>query len=137
MTVEEIKVDYYYKKRAKIIAKYIDIKTGIEITIEETNGHVEDEYETEQKEFEEYDFIEVEGETKGSLEDKPKEVKYYYIRKADVEVKYLEEGTDKILSEHDIIKGHVGDKYKTEEKEIEGYELVKEKLPENAKGKME
>ena len=49
MKVEVIKVDYYYKKRAKLIVRYIDKLTEEEIKVEEKNGHIGDEYITEQK----------------------------------------------------------------------------------------
>ena len=59
-----------------------------------------------------------------------------------VKVQYLEEGTEKVLYEtedgkdHETIEGSVYDKYETKEKEIEYYELVEEKYPENASGTM-
>ncbi len=59
-----------------------------------------------------------------------------------VKVYYLEEGTEKVLyttedgQEYVEIKGNVYDEYNTEEKEINNYQLVVEKYPENSKGTM-
>ena len=62
---------------------------------------------------------------------------------ATVKVYHLEEETEKILyrteegTEYEQIQGHVNDKYKTKEKQIEYYELVQEKYPQNSQGTME
>ncbi|MBP3502386.1 MAG: MucBP domain-containing protein [Clostridia bacterium] len=55
---------------------------------------------------------------------------------AKVIVKYLEDGTEKSLSDEDIKNGNVYDKYQTEPKDINYYELVKEKYPQNSTGSM-
>ena len=69
-------------------------------------------------------------------------VKYYYKRKAEVEIKYLEkdntpeDDTDnQELAEEEIIEGHIGDNYETEQKEIPYYNFVEK--TENDKGTME
>ena len=62
---------------------------------------------------------------------------------AKVIIKYLEEGTEKVLykteagEDYEEIQGYVNQEYKTAPKEIKYYELVKDKYPENNKGKME
>ena len=61
-------------------------------------------------------------------------VKYYYARKAEVEVKYLEKGTDYEVAEGEIISGHVGDKYETEQKDVPYYKFVEK--TDNWEGKM-
>ncbi len=61
---------------------------------------------------------------------------------AKVIIKYLEEGTEKPIykgedgKEYEEIDGFIGDKYETKEKEIQYYELVKEKYPNNNNGIM-
>ena len=40
-------------------------------------------------------------------------------------VKYLEEGTDRVLAEQEEITGRVGTEYTTEQKEIEGYDFIR------------
>ena len=72
---------------------------------------------------------------KNVTEDKHIVVEYEKIP-ARVVVKYLEDGTEKELSKEVEINGLIDDEYKTYENEIEGYEIVKDKYPTNAKGNM-
>ena len=51
-------------------------------------------------------------------------VKYYYQRKAQVEVKYIEKETGYELEEPITLEGYVGDKYETQEKEIKYYKFI-------------
>ena len=55
---------------------------------------------------------------------------------ATVKVQYLEDETEIPVSEEEIQNGYVNDKYKTDPKQIEYYDLVEEKYPENSEGKM-
>ena len=59
-------------------------------------------------------------------------VTYYYSRNTTVKVVYEDENQEEL--EKEIIEGHEGDEYKTEEKTIKGYELVE--VPKNAEGVM-
>ena len=68
-------------------------------------------------------------------EDKHIVVEYEKIP-AKVIIQYLEEGTEKPVSEEEIKEGYVNDKYITEPKEIPYYEFVEEKYPENNEGTM-
>ena len=61
-------------------------------------------------------------------------VNYYYIRKTDVVVKYIDKVTGKEIIPEEIINGHEGDEYNTETKEISGYDLVE--VPKNKDGIM-
>ena len=135
MTEEVIEVNYYYEKQAKVKVEYIDKQTGNKLDEDEIQGHVGDSYETEEKQFEGYDLVEKPSNSKGEMEEEEIVVKYYYERKAEVEVKYLEKGTDYEVSPTETIEGHVGDKYETEEKEIPYYKFVEK--TENYKGEME
>ena len=135
MTEEVIEVNYYYEKQAKVKVEYIDKQTGNKLDEDEIQGHVGDSYETEEKQFEGYDLVEKPSNSKGEMEEEEIVVKYYYERKAEVEVKYLEKGTDYEVSPTETIEGHVGDKYETEEKEIPYYKFVEK--TENHKGEME
>ena len=58
----------------------------------------------------------------------------YEKRPGRVVVKFLEEGTGKELSEEFEINGITDDEYKVYPKAIEGYEVVKDKYPQNEKG---
>ena len=136
MTREVIEVDYYYIKKANVRVEYIDKLTEEKLTEDVIiSGHENDEYKTEQKEFEGYDFIEVVGETEGVMNpDEEIIITYYYLKPATVVVRYLEEETEKELEQEDVILGHEGDEYVTGAKEIEYYKISK--LPDNAAGTM-
>ena len=135
MTEEEIVVNYYYIKQAKVKVEYIDKQTGEKLDKEEIEGHVGDSYETEEKEFDGYDLVEKPSNGKGEMIEEQIIVKYYYERKAEVEIKYLEKETEFEIATSETIEGHVGDKYETEQKEIPYYKFVEK--TENYKGKME
>ena len=128
---------YYIRKDAKVIVKYLEKDTN-EVLDESANyiinGKVFDEYETEQKEFEGYTFVESTNNTIGTMTENEIEVIYYYKKQATVKVEYIDKQTGEKLDEEEI-KGNVGDSYETKEKEIEGYELIE--IPSNSKGKME
>lgn len=67
------------------------------------------------------------------------DVIYYYTLNKNykrVIIKYFDEETNKEIVQEDIINGYLNSDYETQPKVIEGYELVKEKLPNNAKGKL-
>ena len=165
MTKEEIILNYYYEKiSAGVIEKHIDEKTNEIIESKVYEGNEGDRYSTEAKEFEGYDLVEekIPENAEGEMTVELIEVKYYYIRKANVKVEYIDKATgeniQELTSNEDIddneesnipgdnnnfkdsteyIYGHEGDKYSTTEKVFEGYELVKEMYPENAEGYME
>ena len=134
MTEEKIEVIYYYIKQATVKIEYIDKDTGEKISEEEIKGHEGDPYEAEEKEFDGYDLVEVPQNSKGEMQEKEIVVKYYYKRKAEVEIQYLEKDTNYKLAETEKIEGYVGDKYETESKQIPYYNLVEQ--TENTKGQM-
>ena len=135
MTEKEIVVNYYYIKQAKVKVEYIDKLTGEKLDEEEIQGHVGDSYETEEKRFDGYDLVEKPSNSTGEMTEEEIVVKYYYERKAEVEVKYLEKGTEYEIAESEIIEGYVGDKYETEQKEIPYYNFVEK--TDNDKGTMQ
>ncbi len=55
---------------------------------------------------------------------------------ARVVIKYIDENSGNEVAEKEIIEGFVNDEYTSSSKDIEGYELVSEKLPGNASGKL-
>ena len=135
MEEDLITVKYYYEKEARVIVKYVDKETGEELYKEEIKGYEGDPYETERKEFDGYDLIEEPKNKEGKMEEKDITVIYYYAKKTEIEVQYLEKGTNNPLAENEIIKGHVGEEYKTEAKEIAYYKFVES--TKNTEGKME
>ena len=131
-------VIYYYKRIPKgtIIVKYVD-EDGNEIASkEEKTDYVGEAYETEQKEIENYDFVEVTGEPKGEITEGTTQIIYHYKKvPTDLVVKYLEKGTNQPLLEEEHQKGFMGDVYETTRKEVENYRAAAPE-PENAKGKL-
>ena len=138
MKIEETEVKYYYIKKGKVTVKYIDKITGKELTDNVViNGHEGDDYETEEKTFDGYTLEKVPEDAKGKIEREDKVVKYYYVHNsAGVKVNHYDVITGEKLADEEIIDGHEGDNYETKEKSIEKYDLVKDRYPENAKGKM-
>ena len=131
-TREETKVVYEYKKiSGGVKVSYIDKETGEVLKEYRIDGLVGDKYKTEKEEIEKYNYVGVEGEERGELEEKEKEVKYYYEKKRGiVEVIYVDEEGKELYKEE--MEGKVDEEYKVEEKEIENYR-IKER-PENAQG---
>ena len=137
MTIDKIIVEYYYIKQSSVTVKYVDKITGEEIEeAEEINGHEGDKYETEAKEIDGYDLVEMPENAEGTMGANPSEVIYEYHRPAKVIVNYIDVDTNEEIVEPDVIEGHEDDPYETEAKEIKYYTLVKDKLPKNSKGKM-
>ena len=56
----------------------------------------------------------------------PIEVTYYYVKKSQVTVKYIDKETGKEITDPTIIPGHEGDPYQTEPKVVSGYDLMEE-----------
>ena len=135
MTEEEIVVNYYYEKIITIKVEYIDKYTDKVIYAEEIKGHKGEGYSTEAKEFDGYDLVEKPANGQGTMQNKDEVVKYYYQKKSEVEVQYLEKGTEYQIEDNVIIKGYVGDKYNTEAKDIPYYKLVEKAT--NPSGKMQ
>ena len=138
MTKKETVVNYYYIKKAKVTVKYIDKITGKELTDDVViKGHEGDNYETEEKSFDGYTLEKVPENKEGKIGPEDKTVIYYYVHNsAGVKVNHYDVITGEKLAEEERIEGHEGDNYETKEKSFEGYDIVKERYPENAKGKM-
>ena len=137
---ETITVKYYYiYSECKVVEQHIDVKTN-QLLEEEVvhTGNEGDTYKIEAKEFDGYDLVEqyLPENAEGTMTVKEIIVKYYYIRKTYVQVEYLEYESNKKLAEDTIINGHEEQEYKTEAKEIDGYELLENMLPENKDGYM-
>ena len=135
MTEEEIVVNYYYIKQTKVKVEYIDKLTGEKLDEEEIQGHIGDSYETEEKEFDGYELVEKPSNSTGEMTEEETVVKYYYQRKAEVEVKYLEKGTEYEIAPSETIEGYVGDNYETSVKDIPYYNFVE--ATDNTSGTMQ
>ena len=135
---EKTVVNYYYIKKAKVTVKYIDKKSGEELTDDIIiNGHEGDDYDTEVKSFDGYILEKIPENKEGEIGPEDKTVIYYYLHEsAGVIVNHYDIKTGKKLVKEEKIEGYEGKDYETKEIEQQGYALVKERYPENAKGKM-
>ena len=128
-TEEEQERIYYYAKNTKVITKHLEQGTGIVLTDEPEyveEGYVGKHYTTSKQEIEGYTYVADTGNLSGSMREEPITVIYYYAKNTKVISKYLEQGTNKVLTEKPeyVEEGYEGKDYKTEQKEIEGYTFV-------------
>ena len=136
MTDDPIVVTYYYTKTpGTVIATYVD-EDGEEIADPETyTGTVDQEYETEEKQFDEYELIKVPENAKGTFTTDTINVTYVYkLKDAKLVIKYQDEDGNKIADD-DIQTKKYCDEYDTSGKNINGYNLVG--TPDNASGTIE
>ena len=124
-TEEEQTKTYYYAKNSNVIVKYLEKdeeaqELSEEIIIEWYEGK---EYLAEQKEIENYTFIENTNNISGTMGREDIEVTFYYLQNTKVIVNYIDQNTKQNL---DVIEqsGLVGDTYKAIEKDFENYILV-------------
>ena len=155
MGEELVTVNYYYIKKAVLEVNYLDVLTNKPLTeqIVDNTKHEGDKYTTEEKSFEGYDLVKVEGNKEGTMVVETDEtgtitnnktiVTYYYARKsAGVVEHHIDIKTNKDIEEPILHEGHVGDEYDIKAKDFLSYKLVEKdeegnsKLPENAKGTM-
>ena len=138
MKVDPVEVIYYYIYRSKVTAEYIDKNTGNRLTADEVqNGHEGDNYTTERKTFDDYKLVEVPANADGSMTKEDIKVTYYYVHTSGgVIINHIDIKTGKQLLDETKEEGYEGDPYETHEENIPGYDLVKERYPENAIGKM-
>ena len=137
LEVNPITIIYYYAKVSDVVVKYIDITSNEAISEQEKiEGYEGKEYTTEEKEIEGYELIKTEesypSNSSGTMTEEEIIVTYYYIKKSTVTVKYIDQISNKEISEETVLEGLEGKEYTTEGKEIEGYEIVQ--TPENAEG---
>ncbi|MBS5864609.1 MAG: MucBP domain-containing protein, partial [Clostridium sp.] len=155
MGEELVIVNYYYIKKAVLEVNYIDRETGkslAEQIIDETK-HEGDSYTTEEKNFTEYDMVQLEGNKEGTMVVETDEegnitnnrtvVTYYYAKKsAGVEEHHIDIRTEEELEKPTLYEGHIGDEYNIPSKEFLSYQVVtvdedgNNMLPINATGKM-
>ena len=138
MKVEPVEVIYYYIYRSKVTAEYIDKNTGEKLTDDVVQkGHEGDNYTTDRKTFDDYKLVEVPANADGSMTKEDIKVTYYYVHTSGgVIVNHIDIKTGKQLLDETKEEGYEGDPYETHEENIPEYDLVKEKYPENAVGKM-
>ena len=139
MTKEEQTLIYYYEPiTTGLVENHIDDITGEVLYTETHNVQVGQDYNIPNKEFAGYDLVEskLPNNSTGTMGEELVTVNYYYIKKAVLEVNYIDRATGEPLAEQIVDETkHEGDSYTTVEKTFEGYELIEE--PENANGTME
>lgn len=130
----ETVVTYVYKaKDVKVTAKYIDTDGNTLHPDVVQNMRWEWLYETEQKSFPKYDFVETQGDPpSGRVESDSVTVTYVYApNTTTVRVRYVTDtGTE--LTKDVVQEYSVGDSYTTDERYFEGYVL--KQRPSNATG---
>ena len=138
MTKEEQTLIYYYEPvYTGLIENHIDDKTGKVLYTETHDVQVGEDYDIPSKEFEGYDLVEskLPENAKGTMGEELVTVNYYYIKKAVLEVNYIDVLTNEPLTEQVVDETkHEGDKYTTEQKTFDNYDLVE--VPSNATGTM-
>lgn len=120
-----------------VVVKYVDENEKEIAEKEILKGNVGEEYQANNKEIKNYEYKDVKGSPVGVFKRESQEIVYNYTEKdkAQVIVKYEEITTHESVKESIVITGYVGDEYETEvDKNIEGYDYVEEKTPDNAKG---
>ena len=139
MTKEEQTLIYYYEPiTTGLVENHIDDITGEVLYTKTHNVQVGQDYNIPNKEFAGYDLVEskLPNNSTGIMGEELVTVNYYYIKKAVLEVNYIDKATGKPLAEQIVDETkHEGDSYTTVEKTFEGYKLIEE--PENATGTME
>ena len=155
MGEELITVNYYYIKKAVLEVNYIDRETGKPLAdqIIDDTKHEGDSYTTEEKTFNEYDMVQLEGNKEGTMVVETDEygnitnnktvVTYYYAKKsAGVEEHHIDIRTGEELEEPTLHEGHIGDDYNIPSKEFLSYVVAttdkdgNNVLPTNSTGKM-
>ena len=138
MAKEEQTLIYYYEPvYTGLIENHIDDRTGKVLYTEEHQIQVGTEYNIPSKEFAGYDLVETKLPTNASgiMGEELVTVNYYYIKKAVLEVNYIDIYTNKPLTDQIVDNTkHEGDVYTTEQKTFENYDLVE--VPSNATGTM-
>ena len=150
MTKEDIIIIYVYKhiEAGGVRVQYLDKETGEKLAEDEIlEGNIGDEYKTERKEIDNYQKADPEPtNAEGTMTEEEIIVTYYYekIPSGKITVRYVDKDTKEDITYEDEtgeektygyeIKGYVGEKYKTEEKEIPYYKIVENILPVNREG---
>lgn len=133
-------VNYYYIRISEgVIEKHIDSITNKLLEDEIIHeGYEGDKYSTKEKEFKNYKLDEsrIPKNKEGTFTKDPIEVNYYYIPKAgNVTINYIDQTTNKKITNSDTISGWIGEKYETSPKQFKEYDIV-QKNPENRSGTM-
>ena len=138
MTKDEITVTYYYVHTSGgVIVDHLDVNTGKQVADQtKQEGYEGDPYETHEENVPGYELVKEKypDNATGTMKIEETRVTYYYIKKTQINVRYVDMNTQKDIDEPTTIPGLEGDDYQTKAKEIPGYDLIEE--PENKEGTM-
>ena len=129
-------VRYYYKYISVVKVHYIDMNSKDVLDYIEINGLESDEYQSEEKNITSYTLVKVSDNRNGHMTKETIDVYYEYAKVSKgVEVNYIDKITNEIMKT-EIIPGYEEKEYRAEEKNFDGYDIVKEDIPSNISGKM-
>ena len=137
MKEEQTLIYYYEPVYSGLVENHIDEITGKLLETEVHEVQVGTEYNIPSKNFEGYDVVETKlpENATGTMGEELITVNYYYIKKAVLEVNYIDVLTNTPLTEQIVDNTkHEGDKYTTTAMEFENYDLVE--IPSNVEGTM-
>ena len=122
MPRDPLVLEYVYAKKVKVTVKYIDKLHPKEIIREDIvfDGLENDPYQAEYMEFPGYEFVEDTGNREGVRGPEDVTVIFYYAKKTEVHVTYVDRKDDTVLDTV-IIEGYEGKQYETELKEFPDY----------------
>ena len=130
---DETVVTYVYAlKDSSVVANYVDENGKVIAPAEETTGKYFEKYTTYPKNILGYDLVAASENAEGSREEDVIQVYYTYkLKDSSVVVHYVDINGNEI-AESETLNGKVFETYKTEAKQINGYELTM--TPGNAVG---
>ena len=106
-------------------ANYIDIDTNKVLDTESQSGAVGRKVTTSAKDIAGYTLVKKPTTESFTLTEKLQTVNYYYAKNTKVVAKYVDEVTNKEISDKVTINGKSGDKYTTSQKTIQDYDFTK------------
>lgn len=130
-------LNYYYAHKSEgVIEKHIDNVTGELLDNKVYEGNEGDIYKTKALQIQGYDLIEskLPENAEGKMNIDVIEVRYYYIKKAQVRVQYLNKENNGKIIDDIIIEGHEGENYTTDQKDFADYDYIENSG--NISGKM-
>ncbi len=134
--VNPLTVTYYYLYNTRATVQYIDKITGQILEQSTTEGLEGDDFVTESKSFDNYILVEEPAQKTVKMTKEEQVLRYYYIHvSGGVIEKHIDMISGEILS-NDIHQGNEGDIYDIKSKTFNNYDLVEDRLPENAQGTM-
>ena len=134
--VDPITITYYYLFKTKATVQYVDKTTGKILDSSTTEGLEGEDFVTESKSFPDYVLVEEPAEKTVKMTKEEITLTYYY---AHVSAGVIEKHIDVISGAtlyNEVHEGAEGEEYEIKSRDIPGYDLVEDRLPDNAKGTM-